>query len=174
MNKKINKITISAILFALGLVLPFFTGQIREIGKMLLPMHLPVMLCGLVCGEWYGLIVGILLPILRSSIFGMPILYPSAVAMSFELGTYGLLLGILYYRRKEKNIFLLYRSLIITMLAGRIIWGIVSLILYGVIKKPFTFSIFFITTFTNAIPGIILQLVLIPVILRVKNVKKVI
>lgn len=169
MNKKINKITISAVFFALGLILPFFIGQIREIGKMLLPMHIPVMLCGFICGQWYGLVVGLLLPMFRSVVFGMPILYPSAIAMSFELMTYGFMVGFIYNKSKSKNLKTIYLSLIISMILGRIVWGIVSLILYGVVQKTFTLSFFIATTITNGFPGIILQIILIPIILKIIN-----
>lgn len=166
-NKKINKITLSAVFFALGLMLPFFTGQIREIGKMLLPMHIPVMLCGFICGQWYGLIIGFLLPIIRSVAFGMPIFYPSAIAMSFELMTYGFFVGFIYNINKTKKIFSIYLSLIISMILGRIVWGIVSLILYGIIQKTFTLSFFIATTISNGFPGIILQIILIPIVLKI-------
>lgn len=167
MKKKIDKITLSSVFFALGLILPFFTGQIREIGKMLLPMHIPVMLCGFICGQWYGLIVGFVLPVFRSVVFGMPILYPSAIAMSFELMTYGFFVGFIYKKCKCKNLISTYLSLIISMILGRIIWGVVSLILYGVIQKTFTLSFFIATTITNGFPGIILQIILIPIILKI-------
>lgn len=167
--KNINKITITAVFFALGLILPFFTGQIREIGKMLLPMHIPVILCGFICGEWYGLIIGFILPIFRSVVFGMPILYPSSIAMGFELMTYGFFVGFIYKKSKNKNIVSIYIALIISMIIGRIIWGVVSLVLYGVIQKTFTLSFFIATTIINGFPGIILQLILIPIILKIVN-----
>jgi len=66
------RLTLAALFVALGLVLPFLTGQIPEIGSMLLPMHLPALLCGFVCGWPCGLAVGFVMPLLRSLIFGMP------------------------------------------------------------------------------------------------------
>jgi len=69
---------------AIGLVLPFFTGQIPQIGRMLLPMHIPVFLCGLICGWKYGLMVGFILPLLRYAVFGMPVIFPNGIAMAFE------------------------------------------------------------------------------------------
>jgi uncharacterized membrane protein len=82
---------------ALGIVLPFLTGQIKEIGDTLLPMHIPVMLCGLICGGKYGFAVGLVLPFLRSATVGMPPIYPNAVWMSAELATYGFMIGFLYF-----------------------------------------------------------------------------
>ncbi len=60
---------------------------------MLLPMHIPVLLCGLICGWKYGILVGFILPLLRHTIFGMPILFPTGIAMAFELATYGFVIG---------------------------------------------------------------------------------
>ena len=131
MRKTTQKITLSAMFIAIGIVLPFFTGQIRQIGSMLLPMHLPVFLCGLICGWQYGAAVGFILPLLRSFLFGMPPMYPMAAAMSFELATYGLVAGLMYQRSHWKCILALYRSLITAMVAGRIVWGIAEIILLG-------------------------------------------
>ena len=83
----------SALFLALGLVLPIFTGQIPQIGSMLLPMHIPVFLCGLICGGPWGALVGLILPLLRSVLFGMPPLFPTAIAMCCELMTYGYVAG---------------------------------------------------------------------------------
>ena len=101
-NKKIRSLVFSALFLALGLVLPLLTGQIKEIGDSLLPMHLPVMLCGLMCGWEYGLCVGLILPFMRSFIFGMPPLYPNAVWMSLELAAYGLIIALVYRLFKKK------------------------------------------------------------------------
>ena len=162
------KLCISALLLAAGLILPFLTGQIPEIGNMLLPMHLPVLLCGLICGPWYGLAVGMTTPILRSLIFTMPPLYPKALAMSFELGTYALVIGLIFHvLLKKQNIISLYISLVGAMLAGRAVWGVASAILMGLGGKSFTFAIFITEAFVNAVPGIILQLVLIPAIMEI-------
>ena len=158
MNKNSRRLTISAMLLALGLVLPFFTGQIPQIGKMLLPMHIPVFLCALICGWKYGAIVGCILPIMRSMLFSMPIMFPTAVAMAFELLTYGFVTGVIYARSSKKNIKDVYVSLIVAMIAGRGIWGIVNCILLGIETD------FWAVAFVNGIPGIILQLILVPTI----------
>ena len=94
---KINTLTLAALFLALGLVLPFLTGQIPEIGGMLLPMHIPVLICGFVCGWKYGLVVGFITPLLRMMLFGMPPL-ATAVGMAFELATYGAVTGIVYHK----------------------------------------------------------------------------
>lgn len=167
MNNSTNlqKLVISAFLFALGIVLPFVTGQIPNIGSALLPMHLPVLICGLVCGPFYGVIVGFTLPIFRSLIFGMPPLFPVAIAMSFELATYGLVTGYLYYISKYKCVLAVYKALIPAMVIGRVVWGIAIFVLLGINGKAFTFNTFLAGAFANAVIGIILQIILIPTIM---------
>ena len=76
MNTHTKKLTLSAMFLAIGIILPFFTGQVPQIGNMLLPMHFPVFLCGMICGAPYGLAIGFILPIFRSFLFGMPMMYP--------------------------------------------------------------------------------------------------
>ena len=121
---KITKLVLSASLLGVGLVLPLLTSQIKEIGDTLLPMHIPVMLCGFLCGANYGFCVGLILPFLRYFIFGMPPIYPNAVWMALELATYGLVVGLLYFNLKTSGLKRVYISLISAMLAGRIVWGI--------------------------------------------------
>lgn len=165
MKKKTQKFTLSAMLIAIGMVLPFLTGQIPQIGNMLCPMHIPVFLCGLICGWPYGMAVGFVLPVLRSVIFGMPMLYPSAISMAFELATYGLVSGFLYNRSRWQCIIALYRSLILAMISGRIVWGVVQMILLGIGGNIFTWQMFMAGAVFNAAAGIILQLVLIPALM---------
>ena len=162
---KLKNTVLSAMFIAIGIVLPFLTGQVQQIGNMLLPMHLPVLLCGLICGPLYGFLVGILLPILRSFIFEMPPLYPQATAMAFELATYGLIIGLLYRHFPQQNIRYLYLSMIISMISGRIIWGIAEVILLSFVNSHFTFKAFISGALLTAIPGIILQLIIIPSIM---------
>ena len=162
MNKIIVKLTYSALCLALCLVLPFLTGQIPEIGAMLCPMHFPVILCGFLCGWQYGMAVGFIAPLLRSVIFGMPPMM-TAIPMAFELLTYGLLAGLLYKLLKNKIIGT-YVSLITAMIGGRIIWGIAQFIMAGLQNSSFPFSAFISGAVLNAVPGIIAQIVLIPLI----------
>lgn len=162
MTYHIKRLVLSAMFLSVGLVLPFFTGQIPRVGNMLLPMHLPVLLCGLICGGSCGALVGFLLPPLRYILFGMPYIFPTGIAMAAELMTYGLVAGILYSRAKWKCVIALYRSLIPAMLAGRLVWGAVRVVLTGAGGVAFTWAIFFSNAFFTAIPGIILQLIFIP------------
>ena len=160
----VKEIVLAGFFLALGLVLPFLTMQIPSFGSMLLPMHIPVILCGFICGGPLGLIVGFIVPLLRSALFSMPPMFPTAIAMAFELAAYGFLSGFLYNRlsKKTSNIYL---SLIIAMLGGRVVWGIVSVIFYGMPGQSFAFAMFIAGAFSHAIPGIILQLILIPAII---------
>jgi thiamine transporter ThiT len=163
---QVRKLTYAALFLAIALVLPFITGQIPEIGKSLSPMHIPVLLCGFLCGWPWGLAAGFIAPLLRSVIFGMPAMFPGAVAMAFELATYGCLSGLLYKRlkRTKANI---YITLILSMIAGRIVWGIARLILAGLSGTAFTWALFLSGAITTAIPGIILHIALIPILVMV-------
>ncbi len=171
MNKHniILNITLSGFFLSLGLLLPFLTGQVPEIGNMLCPMHIPVLICGFICGYKYGLVVGFTTPLLRSFIFQMPPFYPAALAMSFELATYGLIAGLLFNlfnKYNKKGIIYNYLILIISMLSGRIIWGIVRYLLATIDGSyNFTIELFISGAFISAWPGIILQLIIIPVII---------
>lgn len=162
-RSKLTRLIFSAMFLALALVLPFLTGQIPMFGKMLCPMHIPVLLCGFFCGPWFGGAIGLIAPLLRSSLFGMPQLFPEGIAMCFELATYGLVAGILYMLLPKKAGYV-YVSLISAMLAGRIVWGVVRVIFYGVGKIPFGWMAFLSGAFINAIPGIVVQLILIPIL----------
>ena len=152
-----------AICLAIGLVLPFVTGQIPTIGKMLSPMHIPVFICGMVLGPLYGGILGLVLPLLRSVIFGMPAIMPDAPAMALELMTYGILAGWLVrlLPRKSLSVFL---ALVGAMLGGRVVWGVARLLLTVYTGEPFTLNMFLAGAFVNAVPGIILHLILVPAI----------
>ena len=170
-RKKLEKLILSAIFLCIGFVLPMFTMQIKEIGDSLLPMHISVMLCGLICGYKYGFLVGLILPFLRSLIFSMPPLYPNSIWMSAELCTYGLVIGIVYSLLKTKSVKNVYIALISAMVTGRIVWGIFKTLLLGLNGKSFTLSAFFIGGFADAAIGIVLQLILIPVIMKIINMK---
>lgn len=163
--KQTRQMVLAAFFLALGQILPFFVGQVPQIGSMLLPMHIPVLLCGLICGWKYGAIVGALCPILRSALFGMPMMFPNAVAMAFELMTYGGVVGYLWATSKYQCIRALYKCLIPAMIIGRLVWGLVSAILFSMAGQVFTPQIFVAGALLNAIPGILLQLILIPTVM---------
>lgn len=166
MNDQVKKLTFSAFFLALGLVLPFaFHSFGPGAGAIFLPMHIPVLLCGFLCGAGYGALVGVLTPLVSSALTGMPVFMPNGIAMGFELMTYGFLSGLIVKKLP------LYLSLLITMLAGRIVSGLVNLVLLSMAGKAYTMEIFLTASFVTALPGIVLQLLIVP--LLVKVVKKV-
>lgn len=159
-----KKITLAGLFAAIGMILPLFTGQIQEFGNMLLPMHLPVFLCGYVCGGRYGMMTGMMLPVLRSVLFGMPPLMPQALSMALELGTYGGMAGF-FYRKLPKTPKGIYIGLTASMLIGRAVWGIAAAFFYGAAGIPFGINVFLGGALLEAFPGIVLQLILIPVLI---------
>lgn len=162
----VKKLVLAALFLALALVLPFLTGQIPEIGSMLCPMHIPVLLCGFFCGWPWGLTVGLIAPILRSVLFGMPPMFPTAICMSVELATYGVVSGLLYklLPRKKSSV---YAALLAAMVAGRAVWGIARFLCAGLDVSAFGLSAFWAGAVTTAIPGIIVQIILIPILVMV-------
>lgn len=160
---KTLKTVFAAMFLALSYVMPFLTGQIPEIGSMLCPMHIPVLLCGFICGWPWGLVVGFIAPLLRSLTLGMPPLFPTAFCMAFELAVYGLVSGLMYKILPRKKVYI-YCSLLIAMVVGRIVWGLAMLICMNINGGAFTFAAFFAGAITNAIPGIIAQIILIPIL----------
>ena len=163
MNAKLHPIralTYASLCLALCLVLPFLTGQIPEVGGMLCPMHFPVLLCGFLCGGGWGAAVGLTAPLLRHFLFHAPPLL-AALGMTFEMGAYGLIAGWLY-RRLPKTPAALYAALLSAMLLGRIVWGCAMTVICGVSGTVFGWEAFLAGALLNAIPGIALQLLLIP------------
>ena len=165
-NEKIKKIAVAAVFLSIGLVLPLLTGQIPEIGQRLLPLHIPVFLCRLICGCQYGAVCGFTL---RSLIFGMPELYPSAFSMAIELPAYAIICGLIYLCFKKKNLVAIYVSLVSAMLGGRVVYAIVQAFILGLGEDGFTLTLFITKAFVNPFPGIILQLVIIPTIVFALN-----
>lgn len=162
-NHSVFRLVLASMFLALALMMPFLTGRIPQLGRIFLIMHIPVLLCGFFCGPWYGIAVGLIAPLMGFVLTGRPMLIPDAVSMSFELATYGLVCGVLY-RATKKRPFGVYVSLIAAMLAGRLVWAAARTVFYGLGKAPFGWAAFLSGAFTQAIPGIILQLVLIPLL----------
>lgn len=166
MNQKTKDLVSAALCVALGLIVPQvfhlipFVGAVPNLGGVFLPMHIPVLLCGFLCGWRYGAACGAIVPLLSSVVTGMPVLWPQGVSMVFELAVYGLVTGLLY-RGMNKNVYL---SLVAAMIAGRAVSGIAKAVLFGMAGKPFGMAAFLSGAFTMAVPGIILQLVLVPVL----------
>lgn len=165
-NSKVKNLVLAALFLAMALVLPFLTGQIPEVGSMLCPMHIPALLCGFFCGWKWGLAVGFIAPVLRSVTFGMPPMFPTAICMSFELAAYGAVSGAMYQRlpRTKGSI---YAALLTAMVAGRLVWGAARFLCAGLDVSAFGLSAFWAGAITTAIPGILVQIVLIPVLVMV-------
>lgn len=158
----IQNLIYTAMCISLGLLLPQINRMIPipGIGAIISPMHIPVLLSGFLCGATYAGICGMILPLLSSALTGMPPLFPVALSMVFELGTYGVLTAILYRYTKGK----IYPSLIGAMLGGRVVMGIANAILLGIAGKPYGISAFISAAFITALPGIIIQLIVVPAI----------
>lgn len=163
MRKSTRNLVLAGLFIALGYTLPYLTGNIPNIGRKLLPMHIPVILAGYVIGGPTAMVVGFIVPILKSLLTSMPLMFPHAIAMAFELATYGLVAGLLYRALPRKKINILV-SLIGAMIAGRLVWGLVSFVLYGIQGSQFSLEIFLGGALLNAIPGIIIQIILIPIL----------
>lgn len=161
-RNQILKMVFAAMFLSLSYVMPFLTGQIPEIGSMLCPMHIPVLLCGFVCGWPWGLAVGFIAPLLRSLTLGMPPIFPTAFCMAFELAAYGAVSGLMHKLLPRKKPYI-YCSLLAAMIVGRLIWGVAMFVCMGINGGSFTFAAFLSGAITNAIPGIIVQLILIPI-----------
>ena len=158
-----KRMVTAAVCLALCLVLPFLTGQIPQVGRMLAPMHLPVLLAGFLCGPWWALAVGVIAPPLRFALFSAPP-FPGFAAMALELGTYGLISGLLYRKLEGPGLKPILTSMIPAMLAGRVIWGIAMAALMGLQGGSFPFSAFVAGAFVDALPGIVIQLILVPAV----------
>lgn len=157
-----KKLVLAGLFIALGIILPFFTGKIGSLGRALLPMHIPVLITGFICGAHYGLVVGFVTPLLNSLITGMPQM-PNAAIMAFELAAYGTMTGILYRLLPKKDIYV-YPALLLSMLIGRIVWAFASLFILGVNNDALTWEFFISGAFLNAIPGIVIQIIIVPII----------
>ena len=163
--KKINttRLIYAAICIAIGILLPQINKMIpvANIGAILSPMHIPVLLSGFLCGVPYAAFVGFILPLLNFTLTGMPPIYPIGLSMMFELAAYGMISAFLYKVTKNN----LWISLIGAMIGGRIVMGIANAILFGLAGKPYGFSAFISAAFVTALPGIIIHLIVIPAIL---------
>jgi hypothetical protein len=157
-----SKLVYTALCVTLGILLPQIINliPIGNVKAILLPMHIPVLLAGFLVGIPYATACGIILPPLVFLLTGMPPIYPIGLTMMFELGAYGAVTAIIYKYSKGK----IYPSLIGGMIIGRIVLGIASTVILGFAGKPYGMSIFLTSAFVTALPGIIIQLIVIPAI----------
>lgn len=159
-----RNIIFTALCIAIGLLLPQLVKfiPIGYPGAVLLPMHIPILVCGFLCGWKFGAVAGFITPLLASLLTGMPPLFPSALAMMFELATYGLLTGLLYRLTNGK----IFVSLVGAMLGGRVVLGLVNTVLFSLQDNVYGIALFVSGAFVTALPGIIIQLILVPIIIR--------
>lgn len=164
MDYRIKRLTYSAAALAAALLLPLLTGGDMKLGNMLCLMHIPVLICGFICGPIWGGAVGLAAPLLRGLIFGKPPFMPTGICMAFELCAYAVFAGVLYKALPKKAPYT-YLSLASAMVLGRFVWGIAQYIVLNAQGKGFTLSVFWTNAFATALPGIALQLVLIPLVI---------
>ena len=170
-SNRLQKLVLSALFLALAYVMPFLTGQVPEIGSKLCPLHIPVLLCGFVCGPIWGAVVGFVAPLFRALTLGVPVLFPKAVCMAFELAAYGAVTGLMHRLLPRKKPYI-YLSLLTAMVAGRLIWGAAMYVCMGIKGGAFTLAAFMAGAFTNAIPGIVIQIILIPILVMLLDSPK--
>ena len=158
----IKRLTLTALCIALCVVVPMAFHVIPNAGAVMLPMHIPVLLCGLVCGWQYGLLCGIMGPLVSSVLTGMP---PAAMlpGMMVECGMYGCVGGLLMERIRTGSLYAdLYICLPAAMLAGRVISGVVKAL---ILTPGLSFTAWATASFVTALPGISIQLILLPTLI---------
>lgn len=160
---KLRDLTYTSLFLALGVVLPFITASNPKLGQIFLLIHLPAFIAGLWLGPKQGFTVGLGVPLLRSILVGMPALFPTAFIMALEMATYGLTIGWVHLNLKNRKNSVLI-SLALSMLMGRLVWGVTSFAVYGL--NQFNLQLFITGAFINAWPGILLQLCMIPLLMR--------
>ncbi len=155
-----KKLTFAGLFLALAVLIPMVFHLTGIAGPIFLPMHIPVILCGFICGKKYGLLVGAIAPLINTLILGMPVLYPIGIAMVFELAAYGFFAGLLF--KKSKRVM---PALIGAMVLGRIIRILATFLITVPFGAVFIFKGILVAIFVTSIWGIIIQLVLIPLVL---------
>lgn len=164
-KSKSYNMVLSGFLMAMGILLPLATSHAFGIpGTILLPMHLPILILGLVCGPFYGALGGIMVPILSSILTGMPPSYPMLPIMIGELTTYGLISGMIHFKLNQS----IFTSLVSAMICGRMTYAIIFTILFNLAKGPFK-ALSVSAAFITGLPGITMQLILIPIVVRLIN-----
>lgn len=166
---QLQKMLITAVLLAVGMVLPFLIGQVRVLGQAISPLHIPALICGLTCGWPWGIALGVVLPILRGAVFGMPPLMPTGLAMACEMAVYGAVTGLLYpmLRKafgKGRHLFAMLAAMLIAMVLGRLAGGAAQAVLLGMNGKGYTFEAFIASYFVGTAIGAVIHLIVVPLI----------
>ena len=171
MKRSVKNMTFAAVCIALCVVLPIAFHSIPDAGSVFLPMHIPVLICGMICGWPYGFICGLMGPLLSSALTGMP---PVAIlpAMMVECGAYGMVSGIMLKLVHTKNTYGdLYIALVVAMLAGRVLSGIAKALIF---MPGISMTAWIMASFVTALPGILIQLVFLPSVVQMLMKAKII
>jgi hypothetical protein len=178
MKNKTEKIVLAGLFIAISSILPLLFHGIAVggnlLGQLISPMHFPVLIAGIILGWKYGLAVGIISPLLNSVLFGTPPLYPIALAMALEIGTYGCIIGIIsqYAHPFSRRIINIYFSLFIAMIAGRIVYGIFMATVMSIAGNSYGLALFINAVVIKTLPGIILQFLIVPAAVMLIEQKK--
>jgi LytS/YehU family sensor histidine kinase len=171
-----RKITLGGLFIALSIILPQTVHLLgsAELGRILLPMHIPVLLSGFVIGPFFGLLIGAISPVLSYLITGMPPLH-RLIFMIAELAGYGLMSGLLYRNFKlYKNKYGAVISLIGAMVFGRLVNVILLFIAADLLNISKIGVIAVLEAAATGIIGIIIQIIFIPTIIYFLNKSEVI
>ena len=166
-HNELRKMVVSALLMAVGLVLPFLVGQVQVLGQAISPLHIPALICGLTCGWSWGTALGFILPLLRGALFGFPPIVPNGLSMAFELAVYGALTGVLYplfCKATRSHLPAVIASMLIAMVLGRIVGGAAKAMILGFQGKGYTFEAFVAAYFAGTWVGAVLHLIIVPTV----------
>lgn len=167
------KLTVGGLLLAIGIIIPrmFHMFGTPNLGRMFLPMHITIFIAGIYLGPFYGLVIGFITPLINS-LFGMPV-FPQNIIMAFELAAYGLFSGLVMHLIRNLNIarpIKVYISLISSMIAGRLINALVLLVMARLFGMNVAAPVSVVSAALFGLPGIIIQLLLVPAIVFVLSV----
>lgn len=166
MNKT-RKLTYAGLFLALSVLLPLIFHLTGVPGQVFLPMHIPVILCGFICGKKYGLVIGAIAPLINTIITGMPVIYPIGISMVFELAAYGFFAGLIYEKTNR-----IIPSLLVSMVLGRLIRIGATFLITVPFGGKFIFLGLLGALFVTSLWGIVIQLILIPLIVRISKISK--
>jgi riboflavin transporter FmnP len=157
----------AALLLAAGILLPQVFHSIGgpAAGGVFLPMHIPVLVAGLLLGPFYGAVIAVVTPVVSFLCMGMP---PAAKLpfMVLELVGYGAVSGLLYSRKWN-----LYLSLVVAQMSGRAVYALSLLMGAYILRLPVPQVAVVGTAIVTGLPGIVIQLVFVPaVVILVRRV----
>jgi hypothetical protein len=166
MPNKTHSLILSGVFIALGLVLPMAFHMIGGAGPIFLPMHIPVLIAGFFLSPMLALSVGVITPLLSGLLTGMPPIFPMMPIMMLELGIYGLTISLIRSNVTKNP----YIALLVSMILGRIAGGFMVFVLSTFFAAKLPSALVFITTaVTTGIPGIFIQLIIIPIVVIAIN-----